>query len=371
MAAVQWSGGKCKNIQQAKAWFRHNTAEERLEANHTNPHIDKAMTKYNFSYKNLDYNGLCSAFDKRMGEVDIGRQSSGKNARVIIQSIIVYPPQGITDRATLKKWFNRVGDILTERFGDNFLDMQVDFDENHNYYDKDKKATVMSREHGHARLIPAVDGRLNGKAFSSRAAINGLNDALQDMSIKEFGCPMMDGSKKKGGRTVEQLKAESEAMQIIAAAEASANAIRRAAEDEARKIIAEAEKVRQKASDTLKRAQIAFDGMKQDVYDRGFTEYLAGMPASKDGRLTGQDFIDKWEKAYREEQREKLGLEPKRRKTGGKQQKQESVVTVKPAEKKQSQQLDPAVAARIQATLAELGYQDSRLIAEDDRQQLP
>lgn len=369
MAAVQWSGGKCKSVQQIKAWFRHNDMESRKETHHTNPHINKDMTKHNFTYRGLDYQGMCDAFDKRLEEVDTGRQSSGKNARVLLQSVVIYLPEGLCSRdlQTKAKWFRRAGDILEDRYGKNFVDMQVDFDENHTYYDKEKKEHIMSREHGHARLFPEVSGKLNGKAFCSRAAITDLNNALHEMSLKEFGCPMMDGSKVKGGQTVEQLKAKSEAAEIIVAAEASAEAVKRAAVAEAREIIAAAEEDRQKAAETLKKAQVAFSNMKQDAYDRGFREFLAGFVVGKQGR-TAEDFIDSWERAYRQELQEKLELEsPKRRKTGGKKQKAEPAAAVSEpkAKPEQPQQLDSASQARIQATLADLGYQAKKEDAED------
>lgn len=60
--------------------------------NHTNPDIDKEKTKFNFPYKNLSYKQLCDAYDKRISQVYIGRQSSGKNARVTLQKIVVYAP---------------------------------------------------------------------------------------------------------------------------------------------------------------------------------------------------------------------------------------------------------------------------------------
>lgn len=215
MAAPQWSGGKCKSVQAAKAYCRHNDKDRRQEMKHANPHIDKAMTKYNFSYRGLSYGQLCEAFDDRMASVEVGRQSSGKNARVVMQSVIIYPPAALVDdKDKLRSWFMDAGKVLEQQFGNNFLDMQVDFDENHEYIDASTKEKRMSREHGHARLFPEVDGKLNCKAFSSRKVINTLNSALQEMSLDLYGVPMMDGTKRKGGSKVEDLKARSEAEEI-------------------------------------------------------------------------------------------------------------------------------------------------------------
>ena len=236
MAAPQWTGGKCKSVQQAKAFLRHNAMDRRMEENHKNHHIDKALTKYNFSYRGLDYEQVCEAFDRRLSELDMGRQSSGKNARVVMQSVIIYPPKGITDRATLAAWFRDAGAVLEDMYGENLIDMQVDFDELHQYLDKDSGELVWSREHGHARIVPEVDGKLNGKKFATRAAINSLNAALDEMSLRQYGVPMMDGSKKKGGRTVEELKAASEQAEVVKQAQEAAEAIRKAAEAEAAQV---------------------------------------------------------------------------------------------------------------------------------------
>jgi len=214
MAAAQWKGGKCKSIQQAKAFFRHNDEERRKESQHSNPHIDKSKTHLNFSYKGLSYEELCNAFDKRLSEIDIGRQSSGKNARTVMQSIIIYAPKDLPEDKQ-RDWFMDAGKVCEAHFGKNFLDLKVDFDEQHEYMDHDTHEMVMSRNHGHLSTVPEVDGKLNGKAFASRANINKLNNALQEMSLTKYKVPMMDGTKRKGGKKVEDLKVQSEAAEIL------------------------------------------------------------------------------------------------------------------------------------------------------------
>lgn len=209
MAAPQWTGGKCKSVQQAKAFFRHNDKDRREETNHANEHIDKSKTKDNFTYRGLDYKGLCKAFDDKMASVDQGKPGSGKNARVVLQSVILYPPKGLT-REQEKDWFMDAGEVMEAQFGDNLLEIQFDMDEEHEYIDPDTGEKVMSRNHGHARLFPEVNGKLNGKAFSSRASIKALNHALDVMSVKNYGVPMIDGTGRSGGgATVESLKAKS------------------------------------------------------------------------------------------------------------------------------------------------------------------
>lgn len=266
MAAPQWTGGKCKTVQQVKAWFRHNTNDRRMEAQHTNPHINTRLTYLNFSVKGLSYRERCAAYDKRMGEIDQGKAGSGKNARTIMQSVIVYPPTALLDDKTkLREWFMKAGEVAEARFGQNMIDMAVDFDEVHEYRDKTGQL-VTSREHGHLWLVPEVDGKLNGKQFSSRAVINGFNAELQAMSIREFGVPMMDGSGKKGGKKVELLKAESEGREIIAKAQEEAQKAVEAAQAQAREIIAKAqEKAQEEAQKAIAEASKELEEDKADV----------------------------------------------------------------------------------------------------------
>lgn len=243
MAAPQWTGGKSKSVQHVKAMFRHDDQAERLKHEHTNPHIGASSAENNFNFRGLDYAGMCRAFDKRLGEIDQGKGSSGKNARVIMQSVILYPPAGLTDEADMVSWFKEAGKILQEKYGDNLIEMSAHFDEQHEYRDEAGEL-VRSRPHAHACLVPEVDGKLNGKQFSSRARIVELNKSLQEMSIEKFGVPMMDGSKAKGGQTVEHLKAESRGREIIAKAgekaEQEADLIRGKAHLEAVQISSEA-----------------------------------------------------------------------------------------------------------------------------------
>lgn len=208
MAAPQWKGGKCKSVQKVKAFFRHNDKDRRMEGQHTNPHIDKSKTKDNFTYRGLSYKEMCDVFDRLLSSVDVGRESTGKNARVLMQSVILYPPRGLT-RAQEIEWFMEAGKVLEDRYGENLIEIQFDMDEEHEYIDPQTKEKVISRNHGHARLFPNVGGKLNGKAFSSRAEIKALNNALDVMSVQKFGVHMMDGTGKKSKGTVEQLKAAS------------------------------------------------------------------------------------------------------------------------------------------------------------------
>lgn len=216
MASAGWNGGKAKSTAQAKAWMRHNSKNERIAANHSNTDIDKSRTPLNWSYRGLSYKARCAAYDKRMGEIDQGKPGSGKNARTVLQAVCVYSPAALRgDLDKLHDWFERVGQIAEAQFGSsNVIDMAVDVDEVHDYPDEDTGEQRTAAEHGHLWLVPEVDGRLNGKQFSRRAAITQFNDALQYMTEREFGCQFNDGTQAKRRGTVEQLKARSLKVEI-------------------------------------------------------------------------------------------------------------------------------------------------------------
>ena len=211
MASAGWNGGKAKTTQQVKAWFRHNSKDERIAANHSNTDIDKSRTPLNWSYRGLSYKARCAAYDKRMGEIDQGKPGSGKNARTVLQAVCVYSPAALRgDLDKLREWFHRVGELAEAQFGAaNVIDMAVDVDEVHEYPDGETGVWRTAAEHGHLWLVPEVDGRLNGKQFSSRAAIIAFNDAIHEMTKKEFDCKWNDGTKQKRRGSVEQMKVQS------------------------------------------------------------------------------------------------------------------------------------------------------------------
>lgn len=231
MAGLQWSGGKLKGAGDAKAKMRHDDKEERLRHEHSNPDIDTRLTPGNFSYRGLRYAEKCRRYDEKIASLDAGRQSSGKNARVTMQSIIVYAPRELPEDQ-LRDWYMDAGRIFEQEWGDAFVDMDVHVDEVHSYVDPVTKQVVESRVHGHAMVVPEVDGKLNGKQFASRENIRRMNDKLHQMSLDKYHVPYMTGEGKHNSKSVAQLKAES----IIAAAELrekSANAAeQRAAEAE-------------------------------------------------------------------------------------------------------------------------------------------
>ena len=126
-----------------------------------------------------------------------------------LQNIEIPVPENLP-RQDYNKWFCRVGEILCDAYGrDNFIDAQIHYDEEHEYIDAETHEKRMSRVHMHASVVPEINGQLNCKRMSGRANMRKLNNAIEKMTVSEFGCKFMDGSKKKSKQTINELKNDS------------------------------------------------------------------------------------------------------------------------------------------------------------------
>lgn len=215
MASAKFEGGKCKGSLKVKAFFRHDEKVQRLSHEHTNEHIDKSKTHLNTSAYGLSYKEACMKYDKRIAELDATTNVNKRKDRVTMQSIEIPVPEGLA-YISQQAFFDNVKEILCAMFGEiNLIEAFYHYDEGHEYIDPETKEKKMSRNHGHYNFVPEVDGQLNGKAFSSRANMKKLNGAIDKMCQMEFGVLFMDGTKKKGKKTVEQLKNESKEAELI------------------------------------------------------------------------------------------------------------------------------------------------------------
>lgn len=230
MAGVQWSGGKCHGATEAKAVLRHNDRILRITTKtHSNNEIDTRLTYRNVSYRGLYYPQKAERYDRQCASAVCKRRSSGKNATVTMQDLCIYCPEGMMDEATGKydygqvlDWFFMVGTVLEAEFGDDLIDLEFHFDEVHQYVEPSTNRVRWSRPHAHAEIVPVIhetvtgeDGQpqvvrvLNAKKFSSRSRIVALNNKIHQMTVEDFELPYMNGSKKKGKHTVEELKRKS------------------------------------------------------------------------------------------------------------------------------------------------------------------
>ena len=225
MAGVQWSGGKCHGAGEAKALLRHNDRDQRLKYEHSNPDLDTSLTHLNFSYFDKTYFQKALDYDHMMEAVKCKRKSSGKNATVTMQDLVIYCPAEMMDEKTgeydydrVCQWFRDVGKLMEDRYGPCFIDMDVHFDEVHMYIEPLSQKYTWSRVHAHVALIPAVPSYasddppaeeyvLNAKKFSSREAILATNNLIHEMTMDRYGMAYLKGKKKKVSDSVEHMKA--------------------------------------------------------------------------------------------------------------------------------------------------------------------
>ena len=200
---------KCKGGTEAKAIIRHSDKEERAkpECKHDNPHLDKSKSHLNLAYKNISYAEAKSIYDKRIFELDATTNTNKRSDRVTMFSLEVPRPPKLKPQQ-YQRWFNRLCNLVEDWVGsDNFIEGYFHVDEVHDYFDPKEKRWRTSVEHGHLTVIPEIDGKLNGKLFSSKARITALNNEIEKMTMKEFGVHFKTG-KGKRGQSVEEMKQE-------------------------------------------------------------------------------------------------------------------------------------------------------------------
>ena len=200
---------KCKGETEAKAIMRHNDKEERVkpECEHANPHLDKSKSHLNLAYKNVSYAEAKAIYDKRILELDATTNTNKRSDRVTMFGLEIPRPPKLEPQH-YQRWFNRVCNLVEDWVGsDNFIEGYFHVDEVHDYYDPKEKIWRTSVEHAHLTVIPEMDGKLNGKAFSSKARMTALNNEIEKMTMKEFGVHFKTG-KGKRGQLVEEMKQE-------------------------------------------------------------------------------------------------------------------------------------------------------------------
>lgn len=205
MASVNFE--KFKSAQHLKAMFKHCDQQERQQTeNHSNQQINKALSCHNLQYKNTTYDSTCKRFDDRIAFLDTLEGQNKRKDRVLCFGLEIPCPADLpADQEA--KWMMQVNQILLSRFGrDNVMNLYFHRDEKHVYRDSETGEKRESRNHIHAYVVPEIDGKLNGKAFSSKKSMVDLNNQIQIMTQQQFGVDFMDGSKKRSNKSVESLK---------------------------------------------------------------------------------------------------------------------------------------------------------------------
>lgn len=204
MASVDFA--KQKSAVSAKAVFRHCASDTRERSKHKNQQIDTSKTKENFSVKVTDYKSICKAYDDRMKEVEKTNTNKRKD-RVTLLTLEYAIPDEIPYEKH-EEYVKKVNEIVESMYGkENTLGWYVHRDEIHDYTDKDGQRRT-SKNHVHGFVVPELNGQLNAKQCSSRKNMVSLNNAIDDMTKRDYGCTFKVGG-KKNSKTVEELKKES------------------------------------------------------------------------------------------------------------------------------------------------------------------
>lgn len=249
MASVQFE--KFKDCAAIYTKLLHCDRDCRKNKTHRNKDINTAITSKNIQIAGRGYQATCERFRNRIDELDRHANGNNKRAgRVLCFGLDVPAPEHLKDEDA-NKWFKRVYEIMSSKYGsENILNFYVHKDEKHEYIDAVTHERKMSRFHAHCYVVPVVNDKLNGKAFSSAKNMREINNLIHQMTADEFGVQFMDGSKRSSKKTVEKLKAESAQLE----AEANINAIRER-ERKANELLEEARKTSLRASQSLTEAR--------------------------------------------------------------------------------------------------------------------
>lgn len=200
MASVDYK--KCKaGSGSAEALLRHCDARERLKHGHSNEHLDTRRTGLN-KQGPRSYEETIAALRDRLAELD--RQPDANRRKDRVEMFMLEVP--VPSDANLESFCQMVVEEVGKKYGErNVLNWYLHCDEVHEYYDAGEIKT--SLEHVHIPVVPEVDGKLNGRAFSSRANMRDMNRRI-DGRAREMGVRFLTGDPARN-KSVEQLKLES------------------------------------------------------------------------------------------------------------------------------------------------------------------
>ena len=210
MASVDFQ--KLKTPQEVKAMLRHCDMDERVTHNHSNKQINKSET-----YKNAQINSYadaCKIYDERIKNLDSQPGANKRSDRVTCFGLEIPFPKDLKDEDG-RTWTVEVIKLIEKQYGkQNIVAAYLHNDEVHDYKDAETGKQRTSRPHVHVYVIPEIDGKLNGKAFSSKSNMQKLNRDIHNMTKIDYNLDFMDGTKRKSRKEVETLKEASRIQEL-------------------------------------------------------------------------------------------------------------------------------------------------------------
>ena len=203
MASVDFH--KCKNASDVAAMMRHNDAVERTKHKHANKDIDISRSNLNTQWLSLDYKQTLNRYESRIKQLDETTNTNKRKDRVTCFSLCIPIPAEIGDS---EKFSADIRNLVESEYGtENIINGYLHRDEVHDYIDHGVMKT--SLEHLHILIVPEIDGKICGKKFSGETAMIALNNKINDICLRKYGCSFLTGEPPQK-KTVEQLKEEGE-----------------------------------------------------------------------------------------------------------------------------------------------------------------
>lgn len=213
---------KYKQPQGVAAQFLHCCKDTRVNHKHGNEHIDDSRTHLNYAtlheikqedgrtvLREYTYRELFDAYANWINTLDKSTNKNKKKNRVTMVCMEVPAPEDLnpSDR---ESWFEDMLSELKSVYGEyTFLDMQIHYDEVHEYTKTDGSTDVMSRVHAHTFWIPVVNGELNCYKYVTRINMREANKAVEKMSVEKYGVRFNSGNGQKNNMLIRQLKNDS------------------------------------------------------------------------------------------------------------------------------------------------------------------
>ena len=180
MASVNFM--KCKaGTGLTEAVLGHCDKDERLKRKHGNVHIDKTVTPENIQ-GNRNYEQTLQALRDRLAELDSVPGANTRSDRVEMFMLEIPIP----DEYEKSAFRNIVMEQIYAMYGrENVLNWYFHMDEVHEYMENGE--ITKSCMHLHVPVVPVVDGKLNGKQFSSSRRMVALNKAIDEACQRQLG----------------------------------------------------------------------------------------------------------------------------------------------------------------------------------------
>lgn len=207
MASVELDKGKCDKGKALYGIPKHNFRDSK---NHSNKDIDPTRSHLNKHYGPQSSVEFRDRLREMIKQCDAKKPPKRKkeDRKVMLAAVIPSPREGMTPEQEAA-WSEKTWEIMNELFDGQIVGATYHADEIHKYLVNDEEH--MSRGHTHFGLIPWSDEYgLNMDKFYRRDLPNRINEALDKACMEMFGFPFRDGTGKKGKKTVEELKKESE-----------------------------------------------------------------------------------------------------------------------------------------------------------------